>query len=46
MVVSFQDGTSKKCAQKTTNATAPITIEKQIIVLYTISPPQGMSSIF
>jgi hypothetical protein len=46
MVVFFQDGASKNCAGKATNATTSITIEKQVILLYTSSPPQGMSSIF
>jgi len=36
----------KKCAQKAAEVKVPITIEKQAIVLYTSSPPQGMSSIF
>jgi hypothetical protein len=36
----------KKCAQKVAKAKAPIIIENEAIVLYTSSPPQGMSLIF
>jgi hypothetical protein len=46
MVVPFQNGASKNCARKATNVMTPITIEKQVIVLNTSSPPQGMSLIF